>query len=178
MVKRIPPSPPFFQYQPWQRGPWLGFNWRYDSGLVAGAVPVADGLGTVDLSGLTGGQELQAGLFCGSAHPTLSTPLGTCTSGYGSTLNSLTSPEKEKDDSNPPRVSPPRKLSDLAVGDDNFSTENATNGASLVDIGNTRGDFDRNPVAVLAWILACRLALSEDCRRRGGQFGASDSRPA
>jgi hypothetical protein len=107
MVKRIPPSPPFFQYQPWQRGPWLGFNWRYDSGLVAGAVPVADGLGTVDLSGLTGGQELQAGLFCGSAHPTLSTPLGTCTSGYGSTLNSLTSPEKEKDDSNPPRVSPP-----------------------------------------------------------------------
>ena len=27
------------QYQPWSRGPWLGFNWRYDSGLVAGAVP-------------------------------------------------------------------------------------------------------------------------------------------
>src|SRR5438874_12931121 len=25
------------QYQPWQRGPWIGFNWRYDSGLVAGA---------------------------------------------------------------------------------------------------------------------------------------------
>ena len=25
------------QYQPWKRGPWLGFNWRYDSGLVAGA---------------------------------------------------------------------------------------------------------------------------------------------
>jgi len=20
------------QYQPWQRGPWVGFNWRYDSG--------------------------------------------------------------------------------------------------------------------------------------------------
>ena len=29
-----------FQYQtPWKRGPWIGFNWRYDSGLVAGAVP-------------------------------------------------------------------------------------------------------------------------------------------
>ena len=27
------------QYQPWKRGPWFGFNWRYDSGLVAGAVP-------------------------------------------------------------------------------------------------------------------------------------------
>ena len=24
------------QYQPWKKGPWLSFNWRYDSGLVAG----------------------------------------------------------------------------------------------------------------------------------------------
>src|SRR5246127_4534278 len=56
------------QYQPWKNGPWLGFNWRYDSGLVAGAVPVSDG-GPVDLtaSGLTPDQEFQAGLFCGSA---------------------------------------------------------------------------------------------------------------
>ena len=69
------------QYQPWKRGPWMGFNWRYDSGLVAGEVPVADASGTVDLSGLTGDQQLQAGLFCGSARPTLTTPLGTCTSG-------------------------------------------------------------------------------------------------
>ena len=31
------------QYQtPWKRGPWFGFNWRYDSGLVAGAVPCYD----------------------------------------------------------------------------------------------------------------------------------------
>src|SRR5207247_5137939 len=37
------------QYQPWKNGPWLGFNWRYDSGLVAGAVPVSDG-GPVDLT--------------------------------------------------------------------------------------------------------------------------------
>jgi hypothetical protein len=27
------------QYQPWKSGPWFGFNWRYDSGLVAGTVP-------------------------------------------------------------------------------------------------------------------------------------------
>jgi len=27
------------QYQPSQRWPWIGFNWRYDSGLVAGATP-------------------------------------------------------------------------------------------------------------------------------------------
>ena len=81
-----------FQYQPWQRGPWLGFNWRYDSGLVAGEVPVADASGTVDLSGLTGDQQLQAGLFCGSLRPTLTQPLGVCTSGYGSTLISLPAP--------------------------------------------------------------------------------------
>ncbi len=108
-----------FQYQPWQRGPWVGFNWRYDSGLVAGAVPVADASGTVDLSGLTGDQQLQAGLFCGSKRPTLNQPLGVCTAGYGSTLISLPAPGKENDDSNPPRIAP-RNLFDLAVGDDNL----------------------------------------------------------
>ncbi len=107
------------QYQPWKAGPWVGFNWRYDSGLVAGEVPVADASGTVDLTGLTGDQQLQAGLFCGSARPTLTTPLGICTSGYGSTLISLPAPGKENDDTNPPRVAP-RHLFDLAVGDDNL----------------------------------------------------------
>src|SRR5207249_3186409 len=29
------------QYQPKKSMPWIGFNWRYDNGLVAGAVPVA-----------------------------------------------------------------------------------------------------------------------------------------
>jgi hypothetical protein len=29
------------QYQPWNIGPWFGFTWRYDSGLVAGTVPCA-----------------------------------------------------------------------------------------------------------------------------------------
>jgi hypothetical protein len=27
------------QYQPFKRAPWVGFNWRYDSGLVSGFVP-------------------------------------------------------------------------------------------------------------------------------------------
>ena len=31
------------QYQFAKRGPWVGFNWRYDSGLVAGPVPCAGG---------------------------------------------------------------------------------------------------------------------------------------
>jgi hypothetical protein len=29
------------QYQIGKSGPWAGFNWRYDSGMVAGAVPFA-----------------------------------------------------------------------------------------------------------------------------------------
>jgi hypothetical protein len=38
------------QYQPWKRGPWLGFNWRYDSGLVAGAVPCVAATATCSFS--------------------------------------------------------------------------------------------------------------------------------
>jgi hypothetical protein len=38
------------QYQPWNRGPWVGFNWRYDSGLVAGAVPCLAATATCSFS--------------------------------------------------------------------------------------------------------------------------------
>jgi hypothetical protein len=109
------------QYQPWKNAPWVGFNWRYDSGLVAGAVPFATDTTTpVDLSGLTADQQLQAGLFCGSQHPTLSTPLTTCApSLYGSTLVKIPAPGTENDDHNPPRIAP-RHLFDVAVGDDNL----------------------------------------------------------
>jgi hypothetical protein len=107
------------QYQPWKKGPWVGFNWRYDNGLVAGAVPVADATGFVDLTGLTGDQQLQAGLFCGSQRPTLATPLTTCASGYGSSLISLPAPGTENDDHNPPRIAP-RNLFDVSVGHDNL----------------------------------------------------------
>jgi hypothetical protein len=109
------------QYQPWQRGPWVGFNWRYDSGLVAGAVPFATDTTTpVDLSGLTGDQQLQAGLFCGSQRPTLQTPLTTCApSQYGSNLVKIPAPGTENDDHNPPRTAP-RHLFDVSVGHDNL----------------------------------------------------------
>jgi hypothetical protein len=108
------------QYQPWKTGPWVGFNWRYDSGLVAGEVPVSDAT-SVDLSGLTADQQFQAGLFCGSqrATPTLALP-AVCPAGqYGSTLIKLPAPGTENDDTNPPRVAP-RHLFDLAVGDDDL----------------------------------------------------------
>ena len=109
------------QYQPWQRGPWVGFNWRYDSGLVAGAVPFASDTTTqVVLTGLTGDQQMQAGLFCGSQRPTLSTPLTTCApSQYGSNLVKIPAPGTENDDHNPPRTAP-RHLFDVSVGHDNL----------------------------------------------------------
>ena len=109
------------QYQPWQRGPWLGFNWRYDSGMVAGAVPFAtDATTPVDLTVLTADQQMQAGLHCGSVFPTLTSPLTSCApSQYGSTLVSIPAPGTENDDHNPPRIAP-RNLFDLAVGDDNI----------------------------------------------------------
>jgi Carboxypeptidase regulatory-like domain/TonB-dependent Receptor Plug Domain len=109
------------QYQFGKRGPWTGFNWRYDSGLVAGSVPFAtDGTTPVDLTGLTADQQIQAGLFCGNVFPTLSTPLTSCApSQFGSTRVSIPAPGTENDDHNPPRIAP-RNLFDLAVGHDNL----------------------------------------------------------
>ena len=109
------------QYQPWQRGPWIGFNWRYDSGMVAGAVPFATDTTTpVDLTGLTADQQMQAGLCCGNVFPTLTSPLTSCApSQYGSTRVTIPAPGTENDDHNPPRIAP-RHLFDIAVGDDNI----------------------------------------------------------
>lgn len=109
------------QYQPWKHGPWVGFNWRYDSGLVAGRVPFAvDTTTPVDLTVLTADQQMQAGLFCGSQRPTLTAPLTACApSQFGSTLVKIPAPGTQNDDHNPVRIQP-RNLFDLSVGEDNL----------------------------------------------------------
>ena len=111
------------QYQPWKRGPWAGFNWRYDSGLVAGAVPFADASGIVDLagSGLTADQQFQAGLVCNGvrATPTMALPNNCLASQFTSSLVKIPAAGSENDDHNPPRIAP-RNLFDLAVGHDNL----------------------------------------------------------
>jgi hypothetical protein len=124
------------QYQPWKRGPWAGFNWRYDSGLVAGQTPCYGGncAQTTTLNGqpainltdsfgtpLTADQEFEAGLFCGSQRATPTTPLpSTClASQFGSTLLQVPAPNTEDDDKNPPRIAP-RNLFDVSLGDDNL----------------------------------------------------------
>ena len=111
------------QYQIGKTGPWLGFNWRYDSGLVAGAVPFApssDPTSPIDLTGFSADQQFQAGFFCGNQRATLASPLTTCApSQFGSTLISIPAPGTENDDKNPPRIAA-RHLFDLSVGDDNL----------------------------------------------------------
>jgi hypothetical protein len=137
-----------FQYQPWKTGPWLGFNWRYDSGLVAGAIPcsaptatcfgstpVADGGGANIPSGqvalvnnvtglpLTADQEFQSGLTCNgklAAPSPFGTALATCAAaGLGSLYVKIPAPGTENDDRNPQRIAP-RNLFDLSLGDDNL----------------------------------------------------------
>jgi hypothetical protein len=127
------------QYQPWKRGPWMGFNWRYDSGLVAGPTPCAGGncangpAGSdtiVDVSGLSPDQQFQAGLFCGAVRataPSATNPIGTpispndqcAASQYGSTLIKIPAPGTENDDKNPPRIAA-RNLFDISIGHDNL----------------------------------------------------------
>ena len=107
------------QYTYKKQGPYFSFNWRYDSGEVAGGVPFAANSTTpVDLTILTADEQQQAGLYCGTQKATLSTPLTTCApSQYHSSLVSIPAPGTENDDHNPPRIAP-RDLFDLSVGED------------------------------------------------------------
>jgi hypothetical protein len=126
------------QYQPFKWSPWLGFNWRYDSGLVAGPVPCFGGQSCpngpagggpndlIDVSGLTPDQQFEAGLFCGNVYASPTTPISSSfgpnlcpAANYGAKYVSIPSPGTENNDHNPQRVAP-RNLFDIAVGDDNL----------------------------------------------------------
>ena len=125
------------QYQPWKMGPWFGFNWRYDSGLVAGQAPCFGGNCAQTTTTLTGqpaialtdsfgaplspDEQFEAGLFCGSQHatPTQGLPNPCPVSQFGSTLLQLPAPNTENDDKNPPRIAS-RSLFDVAIGHDNI----------------------------------------------------------
>jgi len=124
------------QYQPKPNLPWIGFNWRYDSGQVAGAAPcygilasntcpdsttLPNGQPAVVLSGLSADQQFQGGLFCGNVKANPYTPLPSpCPVGlYGSTLLSIPAPNTQNNDKNPARMVP-RNLFDVSVGDDNL----------------------------------------------------------
>ncbi len=109
------------QYQIGKRGPWAGWNWRYDSGQVVGQMPFAPDLTTpVDLSGLTYDQQAEAGITCDGVKATRSAGFQSCApSQYSSTLVSIPAPGTENDDKNPPRIAP-RNLFDVTVGQENL----------------------------------------------------------
>jgi hypothetical protein len=128
------------QYQPWKRGPWVGFNWRYDSGMVAGNTPcygenagndctqslLRGGQQYVRLQDafgnpLSADQEFQAGFTCNGVRATLTSPLpSTClASQFASTLIKVPASGAENDDHNPPRIAS-RNLFDMSVGHDNL----------------------------------------------------------
>jgi Carboxypeptidase regulatory-like domain/TonB-dependent Receptor Plug Domain len=130
------------QYQPWKRGPWMGFNWRYDSGLVAGATPCFGQLASNDCPGsvviggvpnvsmiaanvggvpLSADQEFEAGFTCNGvrATPTSPLPYNCPATEFGSSLIKVPAPNTENDDHNPPRIAS-RNLFDISVGQDNL----------------------------------------------------------
>jgi hypothetical protein len=120
-------------------GLWGGFNWRYDSGQVAGAAPcynplsndpnsacaatstMLNGQPAVDLSSLTADEESQAGLICDGVKATPSSPLpAICpASEYSSSLVSIPAPGTGDSDKNPPRIQS-RNLFDASLGKENI----------------------------------------------------------
>ncbi len=128
------------QYQFGKRGPWMGFNWRYDSGLVSGntpcygtssyndcpqstmlngqpAIAMTDYLG----NSLTADLEFEAGFTCNGvkATPTVPLPSVCPANAFTSGLIDIPAPGKENDDHDPPRIQH-RNLFDLALGHDNI----------------------------------------------------------
>jgi len=116
-------------------GLWAGFNWRYDSGMAAGAVPcyntslndansacaatstTLNGQPAVNLAGLTADEEAQAGLMCYG----LPAKVGQIcpVSQYSSNLVNIPAPGTGDNDKNPPRIAP-RNLFDASVGKENL----------------------------------------------------------
>jgi outer membrane receptor protein involved in Fe transport len=127
-------------------GAWAALQWRYDSGLVAGAVGSLE-----DALALTGDQQAAIGFFCGSAVATVDNPLteAECTtSNYGAERLRIPAEGTADDVTNPPRIAP-RHLFDLGLGVDNlfggsrtkvklrFSVINLTNKEALFNFLST-----------------------------------------
>ena len=116
-------------------GLWGGFNWRYDSGMVAGSVPcynplsndpnsacgttstTLNGQPAVNLSNLTADEEAQAGLMC-NGQPAKVNQI-CLASEYSSNLVKIPAPGSGDNDKNPPRIAP-HDLFDASIGKDNL----------------------------------------------------------
>jgi hypothetical protein len=127
-------------------GAWVALAWRYDSGLVAGAVASLE-----DALALTGDQQAAIGFFCGGQVATRESPLTSAqctTSNYGAARMRIPAEGTADDVANPPRIAP-RHLFDLGIGADNllhtdrtklrvrFSVINLTNRDALYNFLST-----------------------------------------
>jgi hypothetical protein len=92
-------------------GFWGGLTWRYDSGLVAVAVPTYGAA-----LQLTGDEQAAMGLYCGDTAATRSQPIRTCaSSNFGARRINIPAPGTGNADTNPSRIAP-HHLFDMAVG--------------------------------------------------------------
>ncbi|HUJ39577.1 MAG TPA: TonB-dependent receptor [Candidatus Acidoferrales bacterium] len=99
------------------RGLWLGLTWRFDSGLVVVNVPDYATALT-----LTGDEQQEMGLYCGTVFATDLQPLRSCNSAhYGATLIHIAPPGTYNPDTNPSRIAP-HNLFDAAMGADHLWT--------------------------------------------------------
>ena len=107
------------RYQRPHNGAWATFTWRYDSGLVAGAVPDLE-----SALALTPAQQAAIGFYCGGNQATIVSPITNCSgSNYGAVRLTIPPAGTVDADHNPPRIAP-RHLFDVAVGSENlFHTE-------------------------------------------------------
>jgi len=105
-----------YQIQQWKRlAPYFAFTWRYDSGLVSGAVPDFDTALT-----FTADQQAQIGLFCGSTFATPNQAITACSdTNRGASRVIIPADGTANDDHNPPRIAP-RHLFDISAGTDNL----------------------------------------------------------
>lgn len=115
------------------RGLWLGFTWRYDSGLVVVSVPDFATVLT-----LSGDEQQQIGLYCGSTFASVSDPLRTCSaSTFGATRIHIVAAGTYNADTNPSRIAP-RNLFDVALGSDAlWKKEHYSVGAKLTVVNLT-----------------------------------------
>ena len=134
-----------YQFQQWKKlAPYLAFTWRYDSGLVSGAVPDFDTALTFSAD-----QQAQIGLFCGSTFATPTQAITTCSdSNRGALRVRIPADGTANDDHNPPRIAP-RHLFDFSAGTDNlfrsegkkvtlrFTVLNLTNKEALYNFQST-----------------------------------------
>jgi hypothetical protein len=132
------------QYQLPKGLPWIAATYRYDSGIVAGAVPDLE-----SLLALTANQQTTIGFYADGRYATLDNPIRDYKGGpWGTRLINIPPSGTQNDDTNPSRVKS-RHLLDIGAGINNlfhtdrlrwtlrFTAVNVTNREALYNFLST-----------------------------------------